>query len=43
VGRRRGGRDQVFFALTYQLLHQLDVDRLSRDEVAARIDRTVGF
>jgi len=38
-----GAGDQVFFALTYQLPHQLYVHRLSRDEVAARIDRTVGF
>jgi alpha,alpha-trehalase len=35
--------DQAFLALTHQLPHQVQVHRLSRDEVAARIDRTVGF
>jgi GH15 family glucan-1,4-alpha-glucosidase len=35
--------DQAFLALTYQLPHQVQVHRLSRDEVVARIDRTVGF
>jgi len=38
-----GAGDQVFFALTYQLPHQLDVHRLDRDEVTTRIDRTVEF
>jgi alpha,alpha-trehalase len=35
--------DQAFLALTYQLPHQIQVHRLSRDEVTARINRTVGF
>ena len=35
--------DQAFLALTYQLPHQIEVYRLSREEVVARIDRTVGF
>jgi GH15 family glucan-1,4-alpha-glucosidase len=35
--------DQAFLALTHQLPHQVQVQRLSRDEVQARIDRTVGF
>jgi alpha,alpha-trehalase len=35
--------DQAFLALTHQLPHQVQVHRLSRDEVVARIDRTVGF
>jgi GH15 family glucan-1,4-alpha-glucosidase len=35
--------DQAFLALTHQLPHQVQVHRLSRDEVAARIDRTVDF
>jgi GH15 family glucan-1,4-alpha-glucosidase len=35
--------DQTFLALTHQLPHQVQVHRLSRHEVLARIDRTVGF
>ncbi|SRR6266545_2228548 len=33
----------VFLALTYQLPHQLAVHRLTKDEVIARVDRTVRF
>jgi GH15 family glucan-1,4-alpha-glucosidase len=35
--------DQAFLALTHQLPHQVYAHRLGRDEVVARIDRTVGF
>jgi alpha,alpha-trehalase len=35
--------DQTFLALTHQLPHQVQVHRLSRHQVLARIDRTVGF
>jgi alpha,alpha-trehalase len=35
--------DQAFLALTHQVPHQIHVHRLSRHEVAARIDRTVDF
>jgi GH15 family glucan-1,4-alpha-glucosidase len=35
--------EQAFLAVTHQLPHQVQVHRLSRDEVLARIDRTVGF
>jgi alpha,alpha-trehalase len=35
--------DQAFLTLTYQLPHQLEIHRLSRQEVNARLQRTVGF
>jgi alpha,alpha-trehalase len=35
--------DHAFVAVTYSLPHQLEVHRLSLDEVAARIQRTIAF
>jgi alpha,alpha-trehalase len=38
-----GAGDQAFLALTHQLPHQVQAHRLSSQEAAARVERTVGF
>lgn len=42
TARLRGG-DHAFVALTYSMPHRLEVQRLSLDQVAARIQHTIAF